>query len=1421
MLFRYFLSYLALFLSFTGIAQTLTISSAANSGTYSYNAGTLTVSGSSNIQASQIQTWLALGDLTIVGSTSALTVNVNQAITSTTVGSDLTIGAATNTGAITISSDITIAGGFVVRGGDVQINSNITSTATGDLFFQGLSDSWSVRLATGKTIEKTSGTGLLTLQGNGRINNHVNVGSILASGSAQLDVVMIAEMDAGTAGTYNISTGNITTNGGNIWMGAGPKTGVWNGFSVGSTGVPGNTTANGIEITGNISTNGGDILLWSFLGSTSRSNGYGDIVAEGANRTINAGSGDIVLMTRYNDFVDDATILTVNTTGALILTPASSANFDVAVNFSGTMSSGTFTGSVGLAGLNISNFASLDELMVGSYNGTGISGDTPFIFTNTADFNLNAAISLAAKVSFYGGDIAVNQNLTSTLSGADILLQATGTISLAANKVIQTANGDITFKATANGVGTTTSSAIYLYAGSDLLSNGGNITLGGGYTGTQGNLYAATAISGGGYALRLNSGVSIDASGGNILLYGRNVSSYGDGVYLDGVNISTTGSGTIGIYGDSYGGYTSGSPTYFGGITFDNSAATIQTNGGNITLEGILTNSQSTQGYAINFYRNSGSPGQTQHIQILSQTGNIQVTADRGTSIGNGIGHSSWGHIYFGSPADNSFTASGNIKLSYSGFVGAVNNGFKVKTTGGVTYEPVGASFDDPQTFPLNSNHVLADGASSLTIGKAGNTSGITIGSNQSVGGDINIYAGTITLSGNLTATNGGDISLYSNNALAGLTSARTVNAAGTFTYAPQGTSFATAVTYPITNLTVTCNGLTIGKVGNLSNVSVGSATSIAGPVNIYGGALALNANLNTTNTSTGNISLNGTTLTGSSTITLPTGRTLTFNLSSNTTYAGVISGTGLNIVKEGTGVLALTGSNTPDFATLTISAGTYRLNSNQQLTLSGALTNNGTFVMRDGATFKQATSGSSVAGSGTFTVQKYLAGNSSTWNSTNSGRFWYMGIPVNSAPRSSFGNYDINTNRLFSYNETTKTYTNITDNAAALSSGTGYVHRRSTNDTLTFTGVGANGLYGGDMILTGLTRTSGSSVGFNLISNPYMAYLDWDAITKTNIEPTYYLRSHNSTANDITALITYNASTGLESNNSSISNSVDFSYLAPLQAIWVRVGTAASTGSLAMTRNMLSHQASNPGLKSSTIFPTLARVNLVDGARYDQMLVFMNQDMTNGADQYDSEKMFVSGVPQLYTMAAGKKLVMNGLNSNKKKISVPLFLELPESKVYNLQLADYNLEDGLILLEDKQEGTIQDFTINDTYAFYANNGVLQNRFVLHFFMSDNGITAQGPNNTWVEGDAPSYTEGGSVQISADAKGKVQISLDQPETEKVEGTVQATDANGRVVYLGALDGLTTEFQLNVPSGIYYLTVQSGSIIENKKVFIQD
>ena len=382
--------------------------------------------------------------------------------------------------------------------------------------------------------------------------------------------------------------------------------------------------------------------------------------------------------------------------------------------------------------------------------GNTVSGLTIGKSTNTANITFANATTIAGPITAYGGDIFAQQNLTSTLSGAAILLQATGYIDVSASDIIQTSNGNITLRANASGTANTTTSAITLNSGSSLLSNGGNITLGGNFSGTQGaGLYAASARVNGSPGILINN-ATISAAGGNINIYGRCSTSYDDGIRLQ-ANINTTGAGSIGIYGDAFGGYNG--TQYFGGISFFNEVSRIEAVSGNVTLEGILTNSQSSEGYAINFYRSSGLTGQIKHIQILSQTGDIQITADRGSSIGGGIGHSSWGHIYFGSPSNNSYTASGDIKFTYSNLSQAANNGFKVKTTGAVTYEPVANSFITEQTLPVNSNYVLAESASRLTIGKTNNLANITITSAQNIAGPIEISGGTLAINANLTST--------------------------------------------------------------------------------------------------------------------------------------------------------------------------------------------------------------------------------------------------------------------------------------------------------------------------------------------------------------------------------------------------------------------------------------------------------------------------------------------------------------------------------------------------------------------------------------------------------------------------------------------------------------------------------------------
>jgi len=221
------------------------------------------------------------------------------------------------------------------------------------------------------------------------------------------------------------------------------------------------------------------------------------------------------------------------------------------------------SGSLTIVG-NTSSFAvtvstAINSTTAGSDLTIGSSG-------NTGNITLAAAISVAGSISVYGGNVFAQQNITATPSGADILLQATGYISLSADKTIETNNGDITFRANAGGtavdVPNSTTGAITLNSGSSLFSTGGNITLGGNFTGTKGvGLYAASGRTGGAPGI-LISNATLTAAGGNFNIYGRCTTNYDDGIRLQ-ATMTTTGSGTIGLYGDSYGGLTNLTPDVF------------------------------------------------------------------------------------------------------------------------------------------------------------------------------------------------------------------------------------------------------------------------------------------------------------------------------------------------------------------------------------------------------------------------------------------------------------------------------------------------------------------------------------------------------------------------------------------------------------------------------------------------------------------------------------------------------------------------------------------------------------------------------------------------------------------------------------------------------------------------------------------
>jgi hypothetical protein len=398
----------------------------------------------------------------------------------------------------------------------------------------------------------------------------------------------------------------------------------------------------------------------------------------------------------------------------------------------------------------------------------------------------------------------------------------------------------------------------------------------------------------------------------------------------------------------------------------------------------------------------------------------------------------------------------------------------------------------------------------------------------------------------------------------------------------------------------------------------------------------------------------------------------------------------------------------------------------------------------------------------------------------------------------------------VWEWNESSFAYAPVT--SGQLTQGKSYVLRSGqSTGVIHFLG---SGLSNGSISIPGLTRsgTTQNFRGCHLVSNPYPSYLDWDMVGKTQVSTTMYVRTASNSSIDV--LETYNSYNG---QGTSISGPAMTKYIAPMQGFWVKVETDGQTGSLSMTNAMRSHQASGAGLRSSAIdFPAYLRFNMIDGQNKDQVILLMSPDASMSLDNFDSEKMSASGYAQFYSTVNAKKLVINGMKNVKAKTSVPLTLVMPTSKSYTFQAEEFNIEDGLILLEDKQEGVIQDLTINPTYSFFGNAGTNATRFVVHFQLASAPVLVGGPQELESLGSDELMTD--NIQIVSNNQGTVIVRLD--EGFKPEGSIRIFDASGRLVEQTDFNDQETTIQLNEQAGMYFVEVSAGKLMVKRKIVIE-
>jgi hypothetical protein len=427
---------------------------------------------------------------------------------------------------------------------------------------------------------------------------------------------------------------------------------------------------------------------------------------------------------------------------------------------------------------------------------------------------------------------------------------------------------------------------------------------------------------------------------------------------------------------------------------------------------------------------------------------------------------------------------------------------------------------------------------------------------------------------------------------------------------------------------------------------------------------------------------------------------------------------------------------------------------------------------------------------------------------SAPSGRFWYLGSPVSLASSSVyFGNA---ANVVKKRDEVNNAWT-------ALSSGTpenlvvgqGYYTQAMGNATINFTGGNINN---GALTTENLTSSGSSFTGFNLVSNPYPSYLDWVSVTKTNVGGTMWYRTHDGSGMNFGTVNSSGVGT-------TIGSTTVTRYIPPMQSFWVRVASNGQAASLTFNNSGRSHfiseNSSVAGLKSGNVSPSLfVRMNLKHGLKSDQLIVYTDELSSNGLDINDAEKMMQATNPQFYTKVGTQKTVINALNPSKKQQALPITMELPTTGVHSFVIEDLEISNGLVWLEDKQEEIMQALEPGTVYEFYANSGINAERFVLLFQLIDNTT----PINVYNEVNSSANFSGKGASVHAEAAGVVVIKL--PATTEGVTDIQIRDAAGRLVYTGSTNTLETSVQLVQANGIYYVTLNSTSGVEVRKVFIQ-
>ena len=447
-------------------------------------------------------------------------------------------------------------------------------------------------------------------------------------------------------------------------------------------------------------------------------------------------------------------------------------------------------------------------------------------------------------------------------------------------------------------------------------------------------------------------------------------------------------------------------------------------------------------------------------------------------------------------------------------------------------------------------------------------------------------------------------------------------------------------------------------------------------------------------------------------------------------------------------------------------------------------------------ATLVDQTTNGGLTVNGTTTVKQYLGG----------ARNWYISAPVTGShvPASGY--------TFYSRNEPAANWTTMNSDSI-LKVGRGYIANLTTGtDTYNFVGT----LYTGDKSV-GLGKTIGvDKSGFNLLGNPYSSHytLTKSVTDAANALNTIWYRTATwvEDADPLKSKYVYLFQTCLLKPDGSITGTpgTTTNIIAPMQSFWVRTSTDGSTFTFANTQR--SHQSSNflkaPAKKNSN--EQFIRLQVSRGVITDETVIYSNVNAGNGFESYDALKMNNNStlIPEIYTLADGQQMAINGMNSIPYETEMPLGFTTLTSGYFSIrasQIANFQTGTQVILKDyaDVNNPVITDLSDGSSYSFTS--AIAQNntsRFSLTFKAPSvaTGINSESNSNEWISTNANN-----EIFINGSLNG--------------ETSVVVYNALGQRIMSKNLSKANVQLGSSIASGVYMITLTSGVKKLTRKVII--